>query len=73
MAFNTIQSGIWLHKKGHRYLVVGLAWDSNNLRPREEPQVVYISLEGEGRTSGPMHHRSLSEFLERFQFEGGSF
>lgn len=58
--------GVWRHAKGKHYLVLGLADDSNNDAPRAEPQVVYVSLEAEGRTGRPLHVRSLSEFLDRF-------
>lgn len=61
-----VLGGIWRHTKGHEYLVLGLASDSNNADPREELQVVYVSLDSEGRTGPPMHVRSLPEFLERF-------
>lgn len=65
MAAN-IWSGIWRHQKGHHYLVLGLASDSNNVAPHAEPQVVYVSLSPDGRTGLPMHVRSLREFLDRF-------
>ena len=61
-----IPAGVWRHSKGKHYLVIGVANDSNNVTPRTEMQVVYVSLEAEDRQGYPMHHRGLSEFLERF-------
>jgi hypothetical protein len=59
--------GVWRHvPSGHHYLVLGVATDSNNVDPRSEPQVIYVSLESDGRSGWPMHHRSLSEFDARF-------
>lgn len=62
-----MRAGVWRHVKGQHYLVLGVADDSNNVDPHAEPQVVYVSLEAEGRHGRPMHIRSLSEFLERFE------
>ena len=64
---STWPSGIWRHAKGQQYLVIGVASDSNNVDPRAELQVVYVSLDAQGRSSWPMHARSLPEFLERFR------
>lgn len=62
----SIPSGVWRHAKGAHYLVLGVAADSNNEEPRDEPQVVYVSLEGWGLPGSRMRYRSLSEFLDRF-------
>ena len=59
-------SGVWVHRKGKHYLVLGTARDENSLGAHAEPQVVYVSLEAD--PAGPvMHTRSISEFLERFE------
>lgn len=61
--------GVWRHlATGNRYLVLGLSTDSNNVAPRQEPQVVYVSIDfGQGGTDWPFHNRDLPEFLERFR------
>lgn len=64
-----ITAGVWRHVKGHHYLVLGLAADSNNVDPREEPQVVYVSLEGFGLPGVRLRYRGFSEFMERFEPE----
>ena len=58
--------GVWRHAKGSHYLVLGIAADSNNVNPRDEDQVVYVSLEGWGLPGSRMRYRGVSEFLERF-------
>ena len=70
-------AGIYRHYKGRRYLVLGMASDSNaedlaiwdpnfggEFLPLEERLVVvYVSLEAEGRKPGPtMHVRTVEDF-----------
>ena len=66
MATGKLTCGVWQHAKGHHYLVLGIAADANNDNPRDEEQVVYVSLEGWGLPGSRMRYRKVSEFLERF-------
>lgn len=67
--------GIWRHKStGDLYFVMGLASDSNNVSPRKQLQVIYISLnwhqEYSEKGGPPLHNRDLSEFIDRFEPTG---
>lgn len=62
----SVTPGVWRHRlSGHRYLVIGVASDANNIDPRGELQVVYIALESDDQPT--MHLRSLAEFCLRFE------
>lgn len=60
----TMVSGLYRHYKGDSYVVIGLAWQSDNGRERV-PVVVYVSL-----TKGTINVRTESEFHEHVSVEG---
>lgn len=61
-------NGIWRHRKGNLYLVLGVAKDSSDeFDGKSRFVVVYVGLNMEGASAGTrMFVRDLNEFLARF-------
>lgn len=66
---SVVIGGLYLHKKGNRYVVVGIGQNSNNGQANAT-SVEYISIEP-GPRQGQKCHRDFSEFGEMVEWPDG--